>query len=56
MIDAYTSILMEARRAILSERGNNPIANGIAHDLTQIINAITNQEKRITANEGLYCL
>jgi len=44
-VDAYIAILINARRAILSERGNNPLAAGIAFDLTAMINALGKQAK-----------
>lgn len=54
-IDAYITILIKARRAILAERGSNPISRGLVHDLTQIINALGHRQ-RIAKNEGLYCI
>jgi hypothetical protein len=55
MLDHYIAILMDARRAVLSEYGNNEIAKGIAYDLTAIINGLC-IPKSLAMNENIYYL
>ena len=54
MINAYTGILIEARRSILAEGAGDPLSRDIANDLTVIINALGILERRTAKNESLY--